>query len=69
MAFVHHGGWNPNVDREIKLHTKLGRMNKGQLMKLGEKYGFNFQEETRKADMVVELAAEMMHQEDKNAEK
>lgn len=61
--FVHHGGWNPNVDREIKLHTELGRKKKADLIKIGQELGFEFQVGDKKADMVVELAAETMRRE------
>jgi len=62
--FVHHGGWNHRVDREIKLHTQLGRKKKADLIKLGKEHGFDFQIEDKKADMVVELAEAIMVKED-----
>jgi len=61
--FVHHGGWNPNVDREIKLQTELGRKKKADLIKKGKELGFEFQMEDKKADMVVEITGETMRRE------
>ncbi len=65
MVYVHHGGWNKAVDAEIKLHTKLSRMTKGQLIAEGQKHGFNFGMENTKADMIVEIAADILERPEK----
>lgn len=48
------------TNRERKLQAKLGRKTKAELIKMGDRYGFMFDESASKADMVVELATAIM---------
>ncbi len=48
------------TDREKKLQVKLSRKTEAELIKMGDKYGFMFDESASKADMVVELATAIM---------
>lgn len=58
--YMHIGGWNKQVTAEIKLHTRLGRMTKKQLIEEGMRHDLNFEEKDTKANMVVALADEIL---------
>jgi len=60
---AHINGYDERLEKK---EEELAQKSKGQLIALGKRYGFEFDELDEKSDIVVEIAAAILEEEGEN---